>query len=77
MATLKKAYPQVVANCEELALAINAKVDELQLQGSRLEGRKREIVEQGQNMKQQMANAFEEVRARLEKKERELMGNAD
>jgi len=29
------------------------------------------------NIKQQMANAFEELRQRLDKKERELMSNCD
>lgn len=42
-----------------------------------MDSRKRELADQTQAIKQQMSNAFEELRQRLDKKERELMSNAD
>jgi glutamine synthetase type III len=66
-----------LAKIEELQLQLGSKVDELQLQSQRLESRKRELHDQTQAIKQQMVNAFDELRQRLDKKERELMQNAD
>lgn len=66
-----------MAKVEELALQLNSKIDELHLNNQRLESRKREIIEQTNAIKQQTANAFEEIRQRLDKKERELMMSAD
>lgn len=43
----------------------------------RLEARKRDIVDQTNTIKQKMANAFEDIRQRLEKKERESLQSAD
>eukprot|EP00347_Sterkiella_histriomuscorum_P002534 403367782 len=77
VATVRKAYPQVMAKVEELGLNINSKIDELHLQSQRLESRKREVIDQTNAIKQQMANSFEELRQRLDKKEREMMINAD
>lgn len=62
VATLRKAYPLVMAKVEELALQLNSKVDELYLNMQRLESRKREIIDQTNAIKQQTSNAFEEIR---------------
>lgn len=66
-----------MARVEELALTLNSKIDELHLQAQRLESRKRDVIDQSQSIKQQMANAFEELRQRIDKKERELMIGTD
>ena len=62
---------------EELAISVNTKIDELVLQDQRFESRKRELSEQNQSAKQHMANAFEELRQRIDQKERELMKQSD
>jgi hypothetical protein len=51
-----------VGKVEELQLSLGSRVDELQLQHQRLESRKRELADQTQGIKQQMGNAFEELR---------------
>ena len=43
----------------------------------RLEARKRDIIDQTNTIKQKMTNAFEDIRQRLEKKEREILQSAD
>jgi predicted kinase len=56
---------------------IGSKIDDLHVVEQRLEARKRDIADQTNTIKQKMANAFEDIRQRLEKKERELMMGAD
>ena len=43
---LKKAYPQIVKAMEELAIQVNTKIDDLALQDTRFDSRRREIGEQ-------------------------------
>ena len=50
--TLRKAYPQIVAKTEELALQLGTKVDELQLNQQKLEARKRDLHDQTNTIKQ-------------------------
>ena len=59
---LKKAYPKIVKEMEELAIQVNTKCDDLALQDQRIESRRRDIGEQNHAAKQYMANAFEELR---------------
>ena len=69
---LKKAYPTIVKTIDELQIQIKTKVDELELNDQRILSRKREVHEQQNTAKQHMANAFEELRQRIDQKEREL-----
>ena len=74
---LKKAYPQIVNAMEDLTEQVGKKIDNLDLQDKRFEARKRELVEQNHAAKQVMANAFEDLRKRIDQKERELMKQCD
>jgi hypothetical protein len=47
------------------------------LHENRLEGKKREVVELNQGLKHQVANHFEDLRMRMDAKEREIMGQLD
>ena len=62
---------------EELTDQVGKKIDSLDLQDKRFEARKRELVEQNHAAKQCMANAFEDLRKRIDQKEHELMKQCD
>ena len=62
---------------EDLVIHISSKIDDLHVVEQRLEARKWEVIDQTNTIKQKMANAFEDIRQRLDKKEREAMQNAD
>lgn len=62
---------------EELAIQVNTKIDDLALQDTRFESRRREIGEQNHAAKQYMANSFEELRKRIDQKEREMLKQCD
>ena len=51
---------------EELAIQVNTKIDDLALQDTRFDSRRREISEQNHAAKQYMANSFEELRKRID-----------
>ena len=73
VSTIKKAYPQIMSNIDDLQVKVNSKIDELQLQEQKLEAKKRDIVDQTTSVKQNIANNFEELRARIDNKEKEVM----
>ena len=56
---------------------MNTKIDELALQDQQFESRKRDVFDAKNTAKQHMANAFEELRKRIDQKERELMKMCD
>lgn len=56
---------------------MNTKVDDLALTDQRFESRKRELSELNHTAKQQMANSFDELRQRIDLKEREMMKQCD
>ena len=58
---------------EDLVIHISSKIDDLHVVEQRLEARKREVIDQTNTIKQKMANAFEDIWQRLDKKEREAM----
>ena len=60
-----------------MVIHIGSKIDDLHVVEQRIEARKRDLIDQTNTVKQKMANAFEDIRQRLEKKEREIMANAD
>jgi hypothetical protein len=49
----------------------------MEIQHSRLDGKKREINELNQGLKHQVGSMFEELRLRMDVKERELMSYLD
>jgi hypothetical protein len=74
---LKRAYPQVRAKVEDLLLFMSGKIEDLALAEQRLEGRRKEVMEQTNSAKQKITHSFEELRQRLDKKERELTEQLD
>jgi len=74
---IKKAYPLISEKMNGLLSHVREKIDDLNVVQNGLDMKKKEIVESTNVVKQQMASAFEEIRLRLIKKEKELMEKAD
>lgn len=53
------------------------RVDEINRVNSALESKKKELVDSTNTIKQEMANAFQEIRLKLQKKEKEIMDKTD
>ena len=62
---------------EELFLHISNKIDEIGLRTEKIDNQKKEIIDQGNAAKQQVLVSFEDLRARIEKKEREMVENIE
>lgn len=75
--TIRKSYPIANQKLGDLVMHLGSKIDDLSIVEQKLDGRKRDIIDQTNTIKQQMSNAFEEIRHRLERKEREMLQQAD
>ncbi len=53
------------------------RVDEINRVHSALENKKKELIDSTNTVKQEMANAFQEIRLKLQKKEKEIMDKTD
>jgi uncharacterized secreted protein with C-terminal beta-propeller domain len=74
---IKKAYPLISEKMNGLLSHVKDKIDEFNMFQSTIDLKKKDIVDTTNSVKQQMASAFEEIRLRLMKKEKELMERAD
>lgn len=74
---VKTAFPIIKGKVEDMLLLLSNKQDELQILEEKIDARKKETIEQSYTAKQQIKHAFEDLRARLDKKERELSQQAD
>lgn len=74
---IKKAYPVIKDRIEDMNIYVNNKIDEIQLRGEKLESQKKEIIDQGNAAKQQVIVSFEDLRARMDKKEREIISQIE
>ncbi len=59
--TIKKSYPLIQDKLEDLVIHIGSKIDDLHVVEQRLEGRKRDVIDQSSTIKQKMSNAFEDI----------------
>jgi len=75
--TIKKAAITLRAKVEDLALLLDSRLDSLGQIEQKVEIKKKDLEEQSMNVKQQVSRAFEEMRQRLEKKEREVLEAMD
>lgn len=74
---IKKAYPLVSEKMNGLLILVKEKIDDINGFQNAIDFKKKDIVDNTNSVKQQMAGAFEEIRIRLHKKEKELMEKAD
>ena len=74
---IKKAYPIIKDKIEEIFLQVSNKIDEIELKTEKIVNQKKEIIDQGTSAKQQVIISFEDLKNRLEKKEREILSQID
>ena len=74
---IKKAYPMIKDKCEEIYMHLSNKIDEAALRSEKIESHRKEIVEQGNAARQQILVSFEDLKARLGRKEREMLEGID
>lgn len=74
---IKKAYPIIKDKIEEMFLHVTGKIDEIELRNEKLENQKKEIINQGNSAKQQVLVSFEDLRARIDRKEREIISQIE
>ena len=74
---IKKAYPIVRDKVEEIFLSISNKIDEIELRAEKIETQKKDIIDQGNAAKQQVLVSFEDLRTRIERKEKEIVAQID
>ena len=56
---------------------VSQKIDDLHIQENKLEGRKREIHDSTSQIKHELTTQFEELRQRIDFKEREVLNKLD
>lgn len=77
MQTIRRAHPQLLQDFESLLHVASQKGEDLQLQENKLEARKRDLADQTRNLKLQVAGHFEELRQRMDQREREMLQRID
>ena len=70
---IKKAYPLVYSKSEELSIHVNNKVNELKNLDNVIEKKKIEIGNLNNKCKNDIKNAFEQIRIKLNQKEKEII----
>jgi glycine cleavage system regulatory protein len=71
--SLKKSYPQILEQFEQLLHIANQKIEDMQMQENNLESRKREIYDRSMSLKHKLSSHFDDIRQSLDAKERELL----
>ncbi len=74
---VKKALGSLHDMVDEILLKVKAKIESLVSTNQKLTQHEREMVDANAHLKSQMQKAFDEVRARLDNKEKELLSAAD
>lgn len=74
---VKRAYPVIVDKSEELLGGVQQRIQELLSVQQSLEIKKKEVVEGTSGIKNEMKKAFEEIRIKLAKKEKEIIEKAE
>jgi predicted nuclease with TOPRIM domain len=75
--TIRKSLPEIHEHFEALLHQVSQKIEEMDMQYSRLESKKREVNDLNQGLKHQVSSMFEELRLKIDAKERELMTQLD
>jgi hypothetical protein len=74
---VKRAYPVVVEKSDDLLFQVQNKISDIMSVQNSIDMKKKELVDNTNNIKQEMARAFEEIRLRFQKKEKEVMERAE
>ena len=65
--------PEIQEHFESLIHSVGQKIEDLAIQESKLEAKKRDIHEQNLGLKHQISSHFEDLRQKLDAKEREFI----
>lgn len=74
---IKKAYPLIIEKANDFINEISCRINDMALITNNLESKKKEISKSCESIKTEMKCAFNEIRQRLDKKEKELLSKAD
>ncbi len=74
---VKRAYPHVFEKTEDLLSTVQHKIGEINNVQFSLDNKKRELCDSTNNLKNQLANIFEDIRVKLQKKEKEIFEKAE
>ena len=74
---VKKAYPLIIEKANEYIGELSGRITDIGHIYNSLETKKKEVLTKSEGIKQEMQNAFQEIRIRLDKKEKELLDKAD
>jgi hypothetical protein len=74
---VKRAYPHVFEKTEDLLQTVHHKIGEINNVQFSLDNKKRELCDNTNSLKNQLANIFEDIRAKLQKKEKEIFEKAE
>lgn len=75
--TIRKAMPEIQEHFESLVHSVAQKIEDLSIQENKLESKKRDVHEQNQELKHQVSSHFEDLRQKLDAKEREFINQLD
>eukprot|EP01017_Pseudomicrothorax_dubius_P003127 TRINITY_DN1036_c0_g2_i3.p1 TRINITY_DN1036_c0_g2~~TRINITY_DN1036_c0_g2_i3.p1 ORF type:complete len:361 (+),score=93.72 TRINITY_DN1036_c0_g2_i3:539-1621(+) len=75
--TIKKAYPIIKGKTEDLLSQMGDKISEMVGIEDRFNLKKKEIVESVKVMKKQVADSFNDIRVKVDRKEKEVMNQLD
>jgi hypothetical protein len=77
VSNVKRAYPIVVEKAEDLLFQLQHRIHDIHSVQNALDLKKKELTESTNEIKQQMSASFEEIRIRLQKREKEILEKAD
>jgi chaperonin cofactor prefoldin len=69
--------PEIQEHFESLVHSVAQKIEDLSIQENKLESKKRDVHEQNQELKHQISSHFEDLRQKLDAKEREFINQLD
>ena len=74
---IKKAYPLIYEKTEDLLSSVENKIKDLNNMNITIDNRKTELTNHNEKCKRDIAVAFEEIRMKLNKKEKDILDKAD
>ena len=75
--SVKKAYPIIIEKTEDIIFHVNTRTSEISNVQNFIESKKKELVDNSNSIKSEISQTFEDIRARLLKKEKEILEKAD
>ncbi len=74
---IKRAYPLILEKTDDLLFSVQNKIQDIMNVQQSLDTKRKELVDNTNLIKTEMSQAFEEIKLKLQKKEKEIMDRAD